>query len=172
MLMTNVDRMLDLLKDKKMHPIPEVAKTLKVPEKAIEKVAKYLEEEGILSISYKLMTPNVVLKDLGKIAEYSGKTEQASEIKSSLVQGKTAVSSPARPDTSQSSLLKRVNDLISSIKKDIRKGKIKVAAAKYNYLRDVYYKRLDSQNKERVYNELIETYSYFKKGSGNASQSA
>ena len=61
MLQTNVDKILTLLKQKNNLPIDIIAQTLKTNSEQIEEIAKFLEEESILTIKYKLLTPYLSL---------------------------------------------------------------------------------------------------------------
>lgn len=175
MLRTNVDALLELLKEKKELSVAEAAKRLKISERTVENIAKYLEEEGILSISYKFMAPHLIAKDIGKITNMGKPRIEIKALHS--IGGRPAPTAPTglsltkNADT-QTSALKQINGLIESIKRDVRKKKIRIAAAKYNYMREIYNKRLNEQNKKKLYDEVTDLYADLKKEVEDASKGA
>ena len=60
MLKTNVDKILDILQQRKEVMVSELAAVLKATPENIEKIAKLLEEEKLLTIKYKMMKPYLV----------------------------------------------------------------------------------------------------------------
>lgn len=62
MLKTNVDAMLEMLDSDKPVSIAEISKRLGTKEAIVEKIAKYLEEDGMLKIQYKFIVPYLVLQ--------------------------------------------------------------------------------------------------------------
>src|SRR4030042_6942873 len=71
---TDVDDLVDLIKTKKEISMSDAAKQLKVSLATIEAWAGFLEEEGLISVKYKLTTPYLV----EKTAE--PKTEEKTEL--------------------------------------------------------------------------------------------
>lgn len=63
---TGVDRLVDLIKEKGRISIPDAANRLGVSHTTVEEWADFLEEEGIVSIEYKLTTPYITLRKLSK----------------------------------------------------------------------------------------------------------
>lgn len=62
MIVTNVDKLLKLLEEKKKTTVADAAKALNASEKQIEKIANYLMEEGVISVDYKLRGIDLMLK--------------------------------------------------------------------------------------------------------------
>ena len=60
MLKTNVDKLLDILKEKKEIMISDIAVMLNTTPSNVEKIAKFLEEEKLLTIKYRMMKPYLV----------------------------------------------------------------------------------------------------------------
>ncbi|MBI4148955.1 hypothetical protein HY491_00765 [Candidatus Woesearchaeota archaeon] len=60
MLITNVDRVLEMLRTTQKLPVKGIAAALHAEPKSIEKLAKLLEEEKKLSITYKMLEPWLV----------------------------------------------------------------------------------------------------------------
>ncbi len=61
---TGVDKLVGLVKKQKRVSIAEAAKFLNVSTDVIEEWADFLEEEGIISVEYKLTTPYLVERDM------------------------------------------------------------------------------------------------------------
>ncbi len=65
-LLTGVDKLIELIKQTKRISIKEAAKKLGVSQDAVEEWADFLDEEGIIEIDYKFATPYLVEKKLTK----------------------------------------------------------------------------------------------------------
>ncbi len=71
---TGVDKLIELIKVKKRLSFPEAANELGINQNLLEEWADFLEEEGIITVEYKLTTPYLVVKELRK-EEATQKTE-------------------------------------------------------------------------------------------------
>ena len=60
---TEADELIKILESVTEISIPELSKKLKIPESVVEAIATFLEEEGLVSIQYKLTTPYVSLTE-------------------------------------------------------------------------------------------------------------
>ncbi len=70
MVKANVDRILDILKEKKSVSVNELANKLSLPKTDVEKSAEYLEEDGVVKIDHKFPNTYVTLiKQPGKKEE-------------------------------------------------------------------------------------------------------
>lgn len=70
MVKANVDRIIELLKDKKTISTVEMARALSIPKEDIQKSVEYLEEDGIVKIDYRLTTPYItMIKDPDAVKE-------------------------------------------------------------------------------------------------------
>ena len=78
---TGVDKLVELIKDKKKISINDAAKELSVSNVVIEEWANFLEEKDIISVEYKLATPYLIKKEITKAAlnkkekEFHGRKE-------------------------------------------------------------------------------------------------
>ncbi len=57
MVQANVDRIIEFLKTKKSASIPDISRFLGIPKDDVQKSVEYLEEDGVLKMSYKFTTP-------------------------------------------------------------------------------------------------------------------
>ncbi|MEM2121403.1 MAG: hypothetical protein QXU20_01955 [Candidatus Woesearchaeota archaeon] len=83
---TEVDKLLELLNEKKKISIHEAAKKLGVDNKTIEEWADFLEEEGVIKVEYTLTTPILVLKEINE-QDIKNKEKELS-LKKSVLLGK------------------------------------------------------------------------------------
>lgn len=105
MFKTNVDNILELLKDKKSLPIADIAKKLKTTSKSIQNTATLLEEEGILKIEYKFMKPYLTLIEKKKEAKTEDKKNDAPlEVKKDLLSTNLDVPQDKKTDKSYTTL--------------------------------------------------------------------
>ena len=77
MVKANVDRILDILKEKKSVSINELASKLSLPKTGVEKSAEYLEEDGVVKIDHKF--PNTYVTLVEKSKKEDGKKEEKAE---------------------------------------------------------------------------------------------
>ena len=77
MVKANVDRILDILKEKKSVSINELAGKLSLPKTDVEKSAEYLEEDGVVKIDHKF--PNTYVTLVEKSKKEDGKKEEKAE---------------------------------------------------------------------------------------------
>jgi hypothetical protein len=70
---TDVDRLIQFVKDKKEISIEDAAKQLGMPAKTVEALSDLLEEEGILHIKYKFTTPYLTSEMTGTKAKKASK---------------------------------------------------------------------------------------------------
>ncbi len=63
---TGVDKLVDLIQEKKRVSIEEAAKILSVPKVLVEEWADFLEEKEVIGIEYKFTVPYLVYKELSK----------------------------------------------------------------------------------------------------------
>jgi len=80
---TEVDKLLELLKERKKVSIPEASRKLGLDKKTIEEWADFLEEEGVIRIEYTLTTPVLVLKEINE--EEVKKKEKEINLKKSIL---------------------------------------------------------------------------------------
>src|SRR3989338_4335793 len=77
---TGVDRLVQLVKEKKKISIDEAAKKLSVPKVLVEEWADFLEEKDIVGVEYKFAVAYLVYKELGR-QELKQKTRALSDKK-------------------------------------------------------------------------------------------
>lgn len=61
---TGVDKLVELIKDKKRVTVDEAAKLLSMPKELVEELADFLEEREVIGIEYKFAVPHLVFKEL------------------------------------------------------------------------------------------------------------
>ena len=61
---TGVDKLVELIKDKKRITVDEAAKLLSMPKELVEELADFLEEREVIGIEYKFSVPYMVYKEL------------------------------------------------------------------------------------------------------------
>jgi hypothetical protein len=61
---TGVDKLVELIKEKKRITIEEAAKLLSMPKELVEELADFLEEREVIGIEYKFAVPHLVFKEL------------------------------------------------------------------------------------------------------------
>src|SRR3989338_587238 len=71
---TGVDKLIELIKSKKRISFQDASTELGINQNLLEEWADFLEEEGIITVEYKLTTPYLVVKEL-KREEVTQKTE-------------------------------------------------------------------------------------------------
>ncbi len=76
MLKTNVDKILELLKQKKSLAVADIATAIGTSPENVQKTGEYLEEEGILKIEYKFMKPYLSLLEKQKKSKKAKKIEK------------------------------------------------------------------------------------------------
>ncbi len=76
MITTEVDALLALVEQRKRLSLDDTAKELRLSPSTVEKLATFLEEEGLLEIKYQLTTPYLVWKVPENKAEKREKTEK------------------------------------------------------------------------------------------------
>ncbi len=101
MVKANVDRILDILKEKKSVSINELAGKLSLPKTDVEKSAEYLEEDGVVKIDHKFPNTYITLvekskKDADKKEE---KVEQPEPVKEEPQQADMSQPAPLPPPT-------------------------------------------------------------------------
>ena len=66
MIQTNVDKLLEILKQKGTASVKDLAAALNTNPETIEKIAKLLEEEKLVTFHYKMMQPWLVYGHNGR----------------------------------------------------------------------------------------------------------
>ncbi len=61
---TGVDKLVELIKDRKRVTVEEAAKLLSMPKELVEELADFLEEREVIGIEYKFAVPHLVFKEL------------------------------------------------------------------------------------------------------------
>ncbi|MFH1849188.1 MAG: hypothetical protein ABH879_03285 [archaeon] len=107
---TDVDALVDLVKERKRISFDEVAKTLKLEVSAVEDWAAFLEEEGVIGIDYKFTTPFLVT------------IEQKKKPQEKI------------PVVSMEAKLARLNQLMDEAHRNIEKGEFEMAKRAYPHL--------------------------------------
>ena len=98
MVKANVDRILDILKEKKSVSINELAGKLSLPKTDVEKSAEYLEEDGVVKIDHKF--PNTYVTLVEKSKKDADKKEEKTE-QPELVQDEPQQPELSQPEVSQ-----------------------------------------------------------------------
>ena len=93
MVKANVDRILEILQEKKSVSINELASKLSLPKTDVQKSAEYLEEDGVVKIDHKF--PNTYVTLVEKSKKEDGKKEEKAESPEPVKE------EPQQPETTQ-----------------------------------------------------------------------
>jgi len=159
MLKTNVDRLMELLGKHKEIAVKDAAMQLRTSIKQIEKLSKFLEEEGVVEVDYKFAKAYLkLLKEL-KPKDFSiNQTKPSAEIKDRVIMKKVE-----KEHEKHSLLMSALDRLISMILlENLSKNDLKQILAEY-------FEIAEEIKKIKADNELInkgcrftELYSYKK----------
>ncbi|MBS3130966.1 hypothetical protein J4212_00900 [Candidatus Woesearchaeota archaeon] len=141
MLKTNVDYILGILPHGQPMAIKDISSSLGIKEETIEKIAKYLEEEGILKMEFKFMKPYIVL--LGTSENPSaGRIEPERQMRYS------------RKETAEENLrarIRQINELISG-------SNFEAATREFIQTKRLFDKTKGLKSEEEIFNGLYKAY--------------
>ncbi|MGC8929394.1 MAG: hypothetical protein ACP5OZ_02610, partial [Candidatus Woesearchaeota archaeon] len=152
---TEVDKLLELLKERKKVSISEAAKKLGLDNKTIEEWADFLEEEGVIKIEYTLTTPVLVLKEINE--DQIKNKEKELNLKKSILLGKSE--NLAKNIEKNEQYFKELKAEFDKIKKYLGKDADNIQKElkeieEYNNLKKRSYEEINKQKKE--YEKKIE----------------
>ena len=139
---TNADDLVELVKAKKEIPMSDAAKQLKVSLATIEAWAGFLEEEGILTIKYKLTTPYLVEKTAEAQFEAKAEAEQPKKLDKIFLKHskktRPKIKSELKPIEVSLELTKGLNALLEKAYDHIEKGDFENAQKIYSLIKQNY----------------------------------
>ena len=75
---TDVDKLIELLRAKREISLKEASEILSVTLETVESWARFLEEEGIVSLSYKFTTPFIIYQNEQEVLEQAPVKQESS----------------------------------------------------------------------------------------------
>ena len=140
MLRTNVDAMLELLKPNTPTALADISKRLGTPETIVEKIAKYLEEEGILKIHYKFVKPYLVLLKPFNKNQFEEHLELDADVD---------VKQEPKEDSAE-----RIPKMVEEIESSIKKGDFLAAGEMYMRTKKIFGNMPQSKDKGNLQKRL------------------
>jgi len=129
---TGVDILIKIVKDQKEISVPAASKLLNVPESTVEAWASFLEEEGLLTISYKFTTAYLYTASPKEKNKAPQKDEKY--LAGIFVDKKAAAPAPQKPSLATA----EINQLVSTTLSSVKRGDFKNAKDTYSQVRELY----------------------------------
>lgn len=145
---TGVDALVRLVKQRGTVELQEASKELKIPVDTLEDWARVLEEQGIISVRYKLtkiyfmwVTPTEAEIAKERESFYKVKAELAKEIKRARAKIRPEIESVSKLEESFSGFYKKVYDILDEMERDISPAVVAKAVSEESF--DAGLKKID-----------------------------